>query len=233
MESILMHLQDEIASRTAEIMHTGQAGFEPEHPDVRSSVRSVPTVATLSVAAPGDAHFVFYDNAGRRSFSRDGALHIDDGVLKNREGQCILGFTDATRATKELHIDAHDLALGRVQNLHIENNGAVAYQRTVMNPHTMQRRSERVCIGTLALARFPAGTQLPAGNRAPFGVEPYVGRAGDGNFAMLQSGRVDAGRVDLNRALDRMHDLYTQLEAVTAANQARMGTDKTAMDLVK
>lgn len=236
MESILAHLQNEISSRTAELMHAGQAGFEPVHADVRGPARSMPAVTAFSAAAPGDAQFMFYDKVGRRSFSRDGELHVEDGIVKSRDGKCIQGFSGNTPGVGELQVDAHDISLGRVHNLHIESDGAVCYSRTVIDPNTMQRRNERVAIGTLALARFPAGTQLvkgPAGDRPPFGIEPHIGRAGDGNFAMVQPGRVDAGRIDLNRALDRMHDLYTQLEAVTAANQARMGSDKTAMDLVK
>ena len=236
MDSIISHLQDEISARTAEVMHTGQPGFEPEHSDVRSAVKNMPTVAALSAAAPGDAQFVFYDTLGRRSYSRDGALHLDGDTLKNGEGKSILGFSGDSRATSELHVDAHDIALGRVRQLHIEADGGVCYTRTAIDPKTMQQRSERVRVGTVALARFPAGTQLQAGasgSRAPFGVEPYIGRAGDGNFGMLETGHIDAGRIDINRALARMHDLYSQLEAVTAANQARMATAKTAMDLVK
>jgi len=236
MDSVVLHVQDEIAARTAEVYHTGQPGFEPEHTDVRSRVRTMPTVAPLTVAAPGDAHFIYYDHLGRRSFSRDGALMVEDGMIKNRDGKSIVGYRDASRETTELHIDAHDLALGRVQGLHIESNGAICYTRTFIDPHTMQRRNERVLVGTIALARFPAGTQLiaaPGGERAPLGLEPYIGRAGDGNFAMLQPGRVDAGGIDMNRALGRIHDLYAQLEALGAANQARMGTDKTVTDLVK
>jgi hypothetical protein len=236
MDGIISQLQHEIETRTAEVMHSGQAGFTPENVDVRGPVRTRPTFDPMTVAAPGDAQFILYDALGRRSFSRDGAFIIEDGIVKSRDGKSVVGYASDSRETSELCIDQHDLALGRVQNLHIEADGAVTYRRVSVDPQTMQTRSESVQVGTLALARFPAGTQLvhsTAGDRAPLGLEPYIGRAGDGNFTLLKPGRVDVGRLDLNRALGRIHDLYTQLEAMCAAGQARAGTDKTATDLVK
>ena len=232
----MLRLQNEIAERVTEVMRSGKAGFDPSHTDARGPVHSHAEFDPLTVAAPGDAQFIFYDQAGRRSFSRDGALMLEGGVLKSRDGKSVVGYTDDSRETKELRVDEHDLALGRVKNLHIEADGAVCYSRASIDPRTMQRRDETVRIGTLALARFPAGTELvqgPGGDRAPLGLEPYIGRSGDGNFTLLQPGRRDAGTLDLNRALGRIHDLYTQLDALGAAEHARTGTEKTAMDLVK
>jgi hypothetical protein len=236
MESVILQLQNEIAVRMAEVMRSGKAGFDPANTDARGPVHSRAELDPLTVAAPGDAQFIFYDQAGRRSFSRDGALTLEGGILKSRDGKSVIGYTGDSRETTELRLDEDDLALGRVKNLHIETNGAVCYSRVSIDPRTMQRRDEMVRVGILALARFPAGTDLvrgPAGDRAPLGLEPYIGRAGDGNFALLQPGRRDAGTLDLNRSLGRIHDLYTQLDALGAAEHARTGTEKTAMDLVK
>jgi hypothetical protein len=236
MDGVIAQLQQEIEARTSEVMHRGQAGFTPEHTDARGPVRTRASYDPMTVAAPGDAQFIFYDALGRRSFSRAGAFTVEDGIVKSRDGKSVVGYMSDSRETSELRVDEHDLALGRVHNLHVEADGALAYRRVFVDPRTMQSRSETVRVGTLALARFPAGTQLvrgPEGDRAPLGLEPYIGRAGDGNVALLKPGRLDAGRLDFDRALGRIHDLYTRLEAMGAAEHARTGTEKTAMDLVK
>ncbi len=236
MDTTILHVQNKIAEYTSEVLHSNLPGFTPVDSDVRSSVRSLPTVAPLSVAAPGDAQFVLVDAAGRRTFSRDGGFVLEAGVLKASDGRRVQGFVGGSAAPTSLELDAHDQALGRVRALHIESDGALCYTRSVIDPQSQQRRQERVCVGVLALARFPVGTQLipsPSGDRAPLGIEPHLGRAGDGNFALLQPGRRDAGQVDMHRAVDRLHDLYAQLEAMTAATQAKMGLEKSTLDLVK
>ena len=229
-------LMDAVAARGEEISHWQMPGFEPVRGDARTPARSAMTFRSLDVAPPPDARFVFSDRAGRRIYSRDGGLHAADGKLVNAEGAPVLGYAPGSTMLGELHVDPAELALGRVHDLRIERDGSFAYSRTVVDARTAQRREERVCAGTVALARFPAGTQPVAagfGERAPIGVEPHVGRPGDANFAYLETGRRDTGSLDLDRALALLHDAYQQLDAVTAARQAVLSGEKTVMDLVK
>ncbi|MGB8204596.1 MAG: hypothetical protein WCE83_07950, partial [Candidatus Baltobacteraceae bacterium] len=128
-------------------------------------------------------------------------------------------------------------ALGRVADPRIGADGTVSYPRTTVDPRGGERRSERVALGRLALARLPAGTQpvrLDATHvAAPAGVPVFVGVPADGTFAPLTTNARDRGRIDPAAGLQRLQEAYLAFEALQAEHMARLGTEKTTLDLLK
>ena len=100
-----------------------------------------------------------------------------------------------------------------------------------------ERRSERIVIGKLALARFPAGTQPVRldGVRVvpPEGVKARVGVPGEGDFAVLVPHARDLGGVDIVAGLEKLKDAYESFDALRVAHHARGSAEKAALDLVK
>jgi hypothetical protein len=136
-----------------------------------------------------------------------------------------------------LRVPDVDRALGRAAGARVEADGTVSYARDAIDPHTGVRGVERVVIGRVALARFPAGTQ-PArldGGRvgAPKNVVPHLGTPGDGTFAPLAVGSRDAGSIDVAAGVARLDEAYRAFEALGAAVSASARVQKTAVDLVK
>lgn len=231
---------DRIASRVQDVRDAYRPGAIPRHDDVRTAGTLAATADPLSVAAPPNAWFVTRDASGARAFTRDGAFTITDGVLRTRDGAEILGFPggDARGAVPvPLRIPATDRALGRGSDARVEADGTVAYTRASIDPRTGTRAVERVTIGTIALARFPAGStplRIDATRaEAPPGVAPHVGTPGDGTFPAVAARRRDTGAIDIDLGLARLDDAYLAFEAIAAAQKARAGVDKAALDLVK
>jgi flagellar basal body rod protein FlgG len=229
---------DRIAQRAQDVQRAFTPGAAPNFGDVatdRATSRAV--LDPLSVAPPPDAYFLTTDERGRSAYTRDGGFVLRDGTLVGASGRAILGFTSSGGATSELHVDAVDEALGRINDLRIESNGALAYDRTAIDPRSGAREREHVVVGQLALARFPAATKLGASDAnhfaAPPGTVPHVGRAGDGNFASLAPMRREESRIDFDRSLDRLQEAYVAFDALQAAHKAQGGIGKTAMDLLK
>jgi hypothetical protein len=52
-------------------------------------------------------------------------------------------------------------------------------------------------------------------------------------FPAVAAGRRDAGAIDIDLGLQRLDDAYLAFEAIAAAQKARAGVDKAALDLVK
>lgn len=140
-------------------------------------------------------------------------------------------------ALTELRIDPVDEALGRADGAHIERDGSFVYQRDALDPRSGMRESQRVIVGRIALATFPAGTRLDSsdGNHllAPAGVAPQLGVAGEGSIAPLEPMRRERSRVDINESLVRLKDAYLTFDALQAAEAAKAHLGKTAMDLLK
>lgn len=153
----------------------------------------------------------------------------------NSEGLTICGLNSETPVA--LKIDPVDEALGRIGQPGIESDGSVVYRRSVIEPRTGSSEMQRIVIGRIALARFPAGTKLEkttAGDlRDPANVMPQVGLPGDGTFAPLAPRRRERSRIDIDRGLIRLKDAYLAFEALASAEAAKSHLGKTAMDLVK
>jgi flagellar basal body rod protein FlgG len=227
----------EIAERARDLLRSGTPGFEPERDDVRGPSRIVPDSDSLSVAAPPGAWFVTAESDGRRSYTRDGSFALRDGKLVTRGGGPVYGFSGESSASAPLAIDPVDASLGRARDARIEPGGTLAYTRTAIDPRTGAARPERVVAGTLALARFPAGSASVRRDadllRAPAGTEPHLGRPGDGNFGGVATNSRDRGRFDFDLGLVRLQEAYTALAAARAVTSARGTFTRTAFDLVK
>lgn len=219
-----------------DLMHAYAPGFEPRSGEFMQAAAPMPEADPLSTAAPDGAYFIV-GSPGSPSFTRDGSFTIVDGVLKTRSGLPVLGVSPDGGPLASIRVDDVDRALARVRDPHIEAGGRLCYSRTTVEPRTGERRTQPVFAGTVALAKFPAGT-LPVridGTRigAPRGVAPHVGLPGDGNFGGLITYSRDTGRVDFDTGLQRLADAYELLEAIRASGKARGGVEKTTMDLLK
>jgi flagellar basal body rod protein FlgG len=194
----------------------------------------------LSVAAPPNAYFVTESSSGVRSFTRDGGFALERGTLRAVDGAAILGYPggDARGSLPvPLTLPPNDVALGRCTNVRVESDGMVSYTRSTIDPRSTERSVERVTAGRIALARFPAGTQpIRLDERrvgAPQGIPPHLGTPADGSFAGLATYARDTGTVDIDTSLAKLSEAYRAFSALAAANKARGGTEKTAMDLLK
>jgi len=200
----------------------------------RDLARVFPQMQSLT---PPDAYFVTRDETGRLLFTRNDSLFLRDGTLTDANGREILGYRTAGSALSPLRADPVDLSLGVTANAQIGPDGAVTYARQAIDPRSGERRLQYVSLGRLAVARFPAGTRLPAGeglySAAPAGVAPHIGVPGDGNFAPLASPLKQSREGDLDLGLQRLQEAYLALDALRAASSAQGSVQKTAMDLLK
>ncbi len=229
---------DRIAQRAADVQRAFIPGALPQFGDVATDhSASHPAFDPLCVAPPDGALFLSTDERGRTVYTRDGGFALREGALVGTNGRTMLGFTTRNAATSELRVDSVDASLGRVQNLRIEADGMLAYDRTVIDPRNGAREHERVAVGQLALARFPAATKLTAIDAnhfiAPPGTLPHVGRAADGNFSSVLPMQREESRIDFDRSLDRLAEAYIAFDALQAVHKAQGGAAKTSMDLLK
>ena len=229
---------DLIASRASDVYRAFTPGATPGAGGVATGVpESRRVFDPLSVTLPDNDFFVTSDARGRTTYTRDGRLAVADGAIVGKNGRPMMGYARGDGALGALHIDSVDSALGRVRDLRVEPDGSVAYDRRVIDPRTGRDVMQRVDVGRLALARFPAATKLTAADgftsSAPAGVVPHLGRPGDGNFSTLDAMSQETSRIDLNASLDRLHDAYVAFDALQAAHKAQGSTGKIAMDLLK
>jgi hypothetical protein len=231
---------ERVASRAADLRDAYRPGAVPLHADVRGAGALARSTDPLSVAAPPGTWFVTRGADGARGFGRDGGLTLADGVLRTRDGAEVLGYPggDARGAVPvPLRLPPTDRALGRAADARVESDGSVAYTRAAIDPRSGARAPERVVLGRIALARFPAGSapqRLDATRfAAPAGVVPHLGTPGDGTFPGLATHARDAGALDLDAGLARLNEAYLAFEAIAAAQKAGLGAAKTALDLVK
>ncbi len=229
---------DRIAERAADVRRAFTPGASPMHDDVAApSSSSSFTLDPLCVVAPEGAYFVTADSNGSTAYTRDGAFAIRDGRLVDAAGRRLLGTSEPGGRQRELRVDAVDAALGRVDGARVAADGTFEYRRTTVDPRSGMRESQRVVVGRLVLARFPAGTRLDASDgshaAAPAGVSPEIGRPADGSFAPLLPMQRERSRVELDESLARLKEAYVAFEAIQAAQAARARLGKTAMDLLK
>ncbi len=229
-----------IAARANDVLNAYRPGAQAAFADVRAINAPIGSTDPLSVAAPPNALFVTSTPTGERSYTRDGRFGLRDGRLVSANGDAILGFPPGAAPganPQPLLADTRDVALGRTASAQIGSDGVLAYDRTAIDPRTGERRLERVAIGRIALARFPAGSEVANAGEGrlsgPRGVPAHLGTAADGTFAPLVPRARDTGSVDITTALVKLQDAYLAFDALRAAGMAQNGTAKTAMGLVK
>ena len=227
-----------IVARERDVRNAYQPGFVPESNDVARAPRVVATQDPLSVAAPQGTYFLTKDADGRVAFSRDGGFAFVDGELRAPDGHTVLGLAVGQRdSLVPLQVNPYDRALGRMNGARVAADGSVSYERTTIDPRNGERRSERIVVGKLALARFPAGTQPVRldGVRVvpPVGVKARVGVPGEGDFAALIPHARDLGGGDIVAGLEKLKDAYESFDALRVAHRARGIAEKAALDLVK
>jgi flagellar basal body rod protein FlgG len=226
-----------VAERAADVRHAYEAGFEPS--DASSATRDVAPARTLdplSVVAPAESYFVVAGRDGPR-FTRDGGFSLVEGELRARDGAAVLGYARDGAPLAPVRIESVDAALGRASDVRLERDGSLTYARTALDPRSGARRVERVVAGRLALAAFPAGTQIVRADEthvsAPPGVRPSYSRPGEGGSDALQTHARDLGRIDPLTGVRRLQEAYMALDALHAAGYAADSLDRAALDLVK
>ena len=227
-----------IAARERDVMGAYRPGFIPESSDVASRSNVQPSADPLGVVAPEGTYFVTPGADGVARFSRDGGFVLEGGELRAPGGAPVLGIAFGRGSTlAPLRVDPYDAALGHASGARIDADGTFSYARTSVDPRTGERRAERVAVGRIALARFPAGSEPErvdgAHVRAPHGVVPHVGLPADGTFTALATHARDLGRVDIIASIEKMNDAYRSLEALRSAERARGSLEKQSMDLLK
>jgi flagellar basal body rod protein FlgG len=229
---------DRIAERAADVRRAFTPGAEPQRDDVATPAPSSGfTLDPLSVVAPDGTYFIVSDLRGHTTYTRDGAFALRDGRLVAADGAPVFGIRAPSAELTELRVDPVDAALGRIGQPHIEPDGSFVYRRNTVDPRSGARNVQRVVVGRIALARFPAGTRLdqsdPNGSTAPPNEMPQVGLAGNGGFAQLAPMQRERSRVNLNESLARLDDAYLAFDALAAAEAAKAHLGKTVMDLLK
>ena len=228
-----------IGAYQQDLLDAFRPGFEPRSNDAAASVaQRLPSLDPLSVVAPEGSYFVSVAPDGSPRLSRDGSFAFAGGELRASDGAPVLGFGLGERgAPAPLRVDPVDAALGRVADPRIGADGTVSYARTTVDPRGGERRSERVALGRLALAKLPAGTQpvrLDATHVvAPSGVAALVGVPAEGAFAPLVTNARDLGRIDPAAGLQRLQEAYLAFEALQAAQHSRGAAEQATLDLVK
>jgi hypothetical protein len=229
---------EQIRARAADVQNAYTPGAASSFDDVLAAADLArANLDPLCAAPPSESYFVTSDERGRTAYTRDGALGLRDAAIVGTNGRPMLGYTAPQGTLRALRIDAVDLTLGRVRNLRVEADGSVAYDRASIDPRSGAVENERVVVGRLALARFPAATkevQIDAAHvLAPSGVVPHLGTPADGTFGALRPMARVMSRIDLDESLEKLDDAYIQLDAVIAAQRAQFSGSKTAMDVVK
>jgi flagellar basal body rod protein FlgG len=231
---------ERVLSRAQDLRDAFRAGAVPLNDDVRTAPRVTPSSDPLGVVPPPGTWFVTRGADAVRAYERDGALSLADGTLRTRNGAEVLGYPGGEprgALPVPLRVPPADRALNRAADARVELDGTVAYVRTAIDPRTGARSGERVVLGRIALARFPAGTQparLDAVRvAAPHGVVPHLGAPADGAFPALATFSRDAGAVDVAAGVARLDEAYRAFEALGAAVKSRASMQKTTVELVK
>jgi flagellar basal body rod protein FlgG len=237
LNSSLTGALDRIAERAADVRRAYTPGAVPSHDDVASpGIISDFTLDPLAVVAPEGCYFIGSDGGEKRIYTRDGAFSVHGGRLVNAEGQPILGLHAGSDSLADLRVDPVDEALGRVRDIAIDRDGTLAYRREYLDPRSGNRELQRVVVGTVALARFPAGTRLvphDGGCSAPENVAAQISTPEQKGFPPLEPLRRERGRIDVDASLVRLKEAYLAFDALQAAEAAKAHVGKTAMDLLK
>jgi len=227
---------DYISRRAIDVANAYTPGAQPVFGDAGlDRAAAHPSADPLSGVLPAGALVIVAQGDGSRGYTRDLTFRVIDGTVSDAAGRPVLGFSNGS-SLGPMHIDARDEALGRVDDLRLEPDGSIGYERTVVDPHTTRRFAERVVVGRIALGRFPIGTALGEQRgvlHATGGVVPHVGMAADGNFEPLRLHAREGSAIDFDRSLEKLHDAYIAFDAVEAAHKAQGAAGKTVLDLLK
>jgi flagellar basal body rod protein FlgG len=229
---------ESVEQRAEDLRLLYTSGAQPNYSDAVREERIEPARDALSIALPPDSYLLAGD-PNKPTFTRDGSLAVRDGLLVDGSGAPVLGFVqdDRSGVPRELRIEKNDALLERAQDVRVEPDGVFGYARTIVDPKTLQARVERVIVGRIALARFPAGTQLQRVDgthaRPPASVVPFVGTPNDGHFSAIFPQRRAIGRIDPDSAIARLQDAYLALRALGALERTKNGLIRGALDLVK
>ncbi len=229
---------ENVERRAEDLRMIFTGGAQPNFQDALRPERAELTNDPLSVALPPDAYLVAGD-AARPSYTRDGALAVHDGFLVSSDGTPVLGFVMGMTPAypRPLQIDANDALLGRAQDIRVEPDGVFGYARSVLDPKTGESSVERVVVGRVGLARFPAGTRLERIDAthvgAPAHVVPFIGSPNDGSFLPIETQRRALGRLDSDAAISRLQDAYLAMRAISAVERSQNAFARGAFDLVK
>ncbi len=229
---------DRIAERADDVRRAYTPGAVARNDDVAAAASSTDfTLDPLAAVAPEGSYFVIRDGQGKTSFTRDGSFSVRDGRLADAQGHPVLGARTAGGELCELAVDSIDDSLGRVRDASVERDGTFVYRRVVVDPRNAATELQRVVVGRVALARFPAGTRLETKDgshfAAPAGVMPQTGSPADGAFAPLLTMHRERSRIDVDESIVRLKDAYLAFDALQAAEAAKAHVGKATMDLLK
>lgn len=229
---------DRIAERAMDVRRAFTPGAVPQNDDVARARPSAGfSIDPLSVAVSDGAYFVVRSIGGDAAYTRDGAFHVASGALLDEYDRPVLGFPAAGAPLTDLRVDDVDGVLNRARDIRIDGDGTLSYARTAIDPRSGRRETRRVAVGRVAIAKFPAATKLRTQDGstsfAPEGVVAHVGLPGEGGLPALSPMRRGGSGVDLDESLSRLKAAYVAFDALTAAETAKAGLGKTAMDLLK
>ena len=227
-----------IERRSEDLRGIFRSGSEPNYAELVRAER-VETVANALSVVPPDAAYFLAGEPSRPLYTRSGTFALRDGELVDESGRAILGFasSDASGVPQPLRVEHPDALLGRVEDAKIDPDGLFSYARSVIDPQTLESTIERVSVGRVALARFPAGTRLDRTDemhaRGPERLSPLVGTPADGTFTGLLVRSRAIGRLDPDAAIERLQDAYLAARALGAVERTHNGMVRGAFDLVK
>ena len=234
----LVRALETIERRGQDLRSLFESGVQPNYDDGLRSGRIERTNDPLAIVLPEEAYLIAGD-PNRPAYSRDGALQLRDGTLVTADGTPVLGFAGGEQngMPQPLAIERRDALLGRASDIRIEPDGIFGYARTIVDPQTLESNVERVSVGRLALARFPAGSRPEridsSHARAPAGIVPFVGSPADGTFSGLAVRSRAIGRLDPDTTISRLQDAYLAALSLCAAERTRYWMARDAFDLVK
>ncbi len=227
----------DIASRASDVMRAFTPGAVPLNNDSVTQAQTQWSSDPLSVAAPKNSYFIAAEEHGRHMYTRDGQFGVYQSTLVDRYNRPLMGFKKHGESLEALRIDPVDAALHRAKDVHIEANGSVSYTRSLVDPRTGEAHSGRVTVGRLALARFPAASQLQpldaTRSLAPPGVVPHVGLPGDGNFEKVTPNAREGSRLSFTDSIEKLREAYLALDALRSVQTVQGKVEKTTLDLVK
>lgn len=229
---------DRISDRAADVRRAFTPGSVPKNDDVALvSPRATFTLDPLSVAAPDGSYFIVRTTDGNAAYTRDGAFHVAAGSLLDAQDRPVLGVRAAGATLAGLRFDDVDDALNRTRDARIDADGTFSYARTTIDPRSGRRETRRIAAGRVAMAKFPAATKMKSEDGStsfpPQGVVPHVGLPGDDGLPALSPMRRGGSGVYLDESLARLKAAYVAFDALAAAETAKSGLGKTAVDLVK
>ncbi|MBC5829066.1 MAG: hypothetical protein GIW98_02605 [Candidatus Eremiobacteraeota bacterium] len=227
----------DIASRASDVMRAFTPGAVALHNDSVTQARTQRTNDPLSVAAPKNAYFIAADEHGRHMYTRDGQFGVHQSTLVDRYHHPLMGFKNHGASLEVLRIDPVDAALHRAKDVHIEADGSVTYTRSLVDPRTGEAHPSRVTAGRLALARFPAGSQLQpldaTRSLAPPGVVPHIGLPGDGNFENVTPNAREGSGLSFTDSIEKLREAYLAFDALRSVQTVQGKVEKTTLDLIK